>query len=106
MQYSWPGNVRELYNLVERSMILHKGTGLLTVILDATPDGTSHKNQISTARANKQSYSSLAEFEKSYIEQVLQHCQGVIAGKKGAAHILDLPPSTLRSKMKKLGITS
>ena len=47
----------------------------------------------------------LADFEKSYITKVLNHCNWKIAGKDGSAVILGLPPSTLRSKMKKLGIT-
>ena len=42
--------------------------------------------------------------ERDYIEQVLRHTNGMIAGKGGAAEILDLPASTLRSRMKKLGV--
>ena len=42
--------------------------------------------------------------EKGYIEQVLEQCAGKIGGANGAAKLLDLPESTLRSKMKKLGI--
>jgi transcriptional regulator with GAF, ATPase, and Fis domain len=47
---------------------------------------------------------SLADNETSYIRRVLQHTGWTIAGKGGAAEILDLPASTLRSRMKKLGI--
>jgi transcriptional regulator with GAF, ATPase, and Fis domain len=46
----------------------------------------------------------LEELERSYIQQVLQRTGGMIAGKGGAAEILDLPASTLRSRMKKLGV--
>jgi len=108
MQYSWPGNVRELYNLIERSLILHQGHGLLNVLLDQNADSHSQaKPQTQNAPSlAKGSLATLAEFEKAYIEQVLAHCGGMIAGKKGAAHILDMPPSTLRSRMKKLGISA
>ena len=44
------------------------------------------------------------EMERTYIEEVLRHANGMIAGKGGAAEILGLPSSTLRSRMKKLGI--
>jgi len=46
----------------------------------------------------------LAENEAKYIRLVLDHTGWAIAGKGGAAEILDLPASTLRSRMKKLGI--
>jgi formate hydrogenlyase transcriptional activator len=42
--------------------------------------------------------------ERAYIEEVLHHTRGLIAGKGGAAEILGLPASTLRSRMKKLGV--
>jgi len=105
MQYPWPGNVRELYNLIERSLILHQGHGLLSVPLDAGVEVQASKPQSSRhIQPGSAGYASMAEFEKAYIEQVVQHCDGAIAGKNGAAAILDLPPSTLRSRMKKLGI--
>jgi len=46
----------------------------------------------------------LQEYEKMYIEDILEHAGGVIYGTKGAANILGLKPSTLQSRMKKLGI--
>ena len=46
----------------------------------------------------------LEEMEREYIEQVLRQTGGMIAGKGGAADILGLPASTLRSRMKKLGV--
>ena len=46
----------------------------------------------------------LAEMERRHIASVLRQTSGMIAGKGGAAEILELPPSTLRSRMKKLGI--
>jgi transcriptional regulator with GAF, ATPase, and Fis domain len=46
----------------------------------------------------------LAEVERDYIRDVLRQTGGMIAGAGGAAEFLGLPPSTLRSRMKKLGI--
>ncbi len=108
MRYSWPGNVRELYNIIERSLILHTGNGLLSVLLDPELEQP-QKNGIDSAAnkaeaVNKSTLQTLAQCEKQHILRVLDHCQGKISGKNGAAQCLDLPVSTLRSRMKKLGI--
>ena len=105
--YHWPGNVRELENFVERSVILSSGAELESPLTElqtngvaaaAADDGghqpTSGKPQLGT----------MDEMERSYIEEVLRHANGVIGGKGGAAEILGMPSSTLRSRMKKLGI--
>jgi transcriptional regulator with GAF, ATPase, and Fis domain len=47
---------------------------------------------------------SLQEMERLHIQEVLRYTGGLIAGKAGAAEVLGLPPSTLRSRMKKLGL--
>jgi transcriptional regulator with GAF, ATPase, and Fis domain len=49
-------------------------------------------------------FPSLEDYEKKYIEDVLRHTGGVLYGKNGAAKILGLKPSTLQSRMKKMGI--
>ena len=109
MQYSWPGNVRELYNIIERSLILHSGTGLLQVQLESEFQQTgvsprSVENQPLTTVKGKASSLTMAEAEKQHIMHVIEQCRGKISGKEGAAEALDLPVSTLRSRMKKLGI--
>jgi transcriptional regulator with GAF, ATPase, and Fis domain len=48
----------------------------------------------------------LAEAERAYISDVVESTNGLIAGKGGAAEVLGMPPSTLRNRMKKLGIKS
>jgi PAS domain S-box-containing protein len=114
MMYSWPGNVRELYNIIERSLILHSGHGLLSVHLETeigfpllangkVAEPTSQQASISQKAPTSAIYS-LAEAEKQHISSVLAHCQGKVSGKQGAAEVLQLPVSTLRSRMKKLGI--
>lgn len=109
MQYSWPGNVRELYNIIERSLILHSGTGLLQVQLESELKQTAvlpksvEGQPLSNSKDNASSLT-MAAAEKQHILQVIEQCQGKISGKTGAAEALDLPVSTLRSRMKKLGI--
>jgi transcriptional regulator with GAF, ATPase, and Fis domain len=90
INYNWPGNVRELENMIERSVLLSGGGVLNKVYL---PD---RKAPAATA---------LAEVEKQHILEIIRRCRGKIAGKGGAAELLDIPASTLNSKMKKLGIT-
>ncbi len=90
-QYNWPGNVRELENLVERAIIVSQGPKLQ---FDLQP------------RANKLDYQPkrLQDFEREHIILVLEEADWKISGKNGAASVLDINPSTLRSRMKKLGI--
>ena len=100
--YHWPGNVRELENFVERSVILSRGSELASPLseLRASDDLPSGDNG-APARAK---LTTMDEMERSYIEEVLRHVNGAVGGKGGAAEILGMPASTLRSRMKKLGI--
>ncbi len=105
MDYDWPGNIRELQNVIERSAILARSE--IIDIDDALVPVTCnqvlmiHDNDNNTVRPR---FKTLAENEKDYIISVLDKLNWVIGGKKGAAEVLDIPSSTLRSRMKKLGI--
>jgi len=90
--YDWPGNIRELQNILGREIILAK-----TNILDI-------KRQFSFKKPSKINIESLSSNEKQHIESVLKACKWQIGGNNGAAKILKLADSTLRSKMKKLAI--
>ncbi len=95
MSYSWPGNIRELQNIIEHSLIISRG-GTLEVpkaYFAQTP-----------SIEEKMGLVPLEEFERKYILEVLGQTQGVIYGPGGAASILGLKPSTLQSRIKKLGI--
>ena len=94
--YPWPGNVRELENVLERAVILSTGP-----ILDVDPEvlGLPASDRVA------QTSSSLVEIEKSHILSVLQQTRWVIEGDRGAAAILGLHPNTLRSRLKKLGLS-
>jgi DNA-binding NtrC family response regulator len=95
MQYSWPGNIRELQNVIERAAILANGPIVeIEDVLESRPMDVSESGPLST----------LEEVEKHHILRVLEATHGIIEGAKGAAAILGLNPSTLRSRMQKLGI--
>ncbi len=93
LQYDFPGNVRELENLIERAVITSKGSRLNLV--DFNPKQKQQKLK---------SFVSLEAYQKQYIAEVLQHTNWRVSGNNGASVILGIPPTTLFSKIKKLGI--
>jgi transcriptional regulator with GAF, ATPase, and Fis domain len=97
--YPWPGNVRELRNVVERAMILCRD-GVLRVSLPETAEAL--PDPPATAAAS--TAGTLAEHERREIETTLARCGWRIRGAGGAAERLGLKPTTLESRMKKLGI--
>ena len=101
--YNWPGNIRELENVLEQSVILSDGKSALELmrsLTDAAPGVTSSQN-IETLQDVK--YIQM-ETEKAYIISILRKSDGRIRGINGAAELLNLKPTTLESKMIKLGI--
>lgn len=103
MHYNWPGNVRELENVVERELIVHQGAPL---IFDELEKKT-HTNGINDLRANspeQPEHYTLDTITSQHITRVLALCKGRVEGKNGAAQLLDVNPSTLRKRMKKLKI--
>ncbi|CAL1241668.1 sigma 54-interacting transcriptional regulator [Candidatus Methylocalor cossyra] len=94
LAYPWPGNVRELQNVIERAVILAQGPQLeLGPALD-----------LRLAVNPPEPAGTLEEVERNHILRVLEETRWVIAGPRGAAAALGLAPSTLRSRMQKLGI--
>lgn len=96
LSYSWPGNIRELENLIERSVLLAKGPVIENMPLPQH-DGV-------FAGSNDNKLKTIEENERAHIVAVLKQCGGRIRGANGAAVILGVPPTTLASKMQKLGI--
>jgi formate hydrogenlyase transcriptional activator len=91
--YNWPGNVRELQNVVERAVVLASGS--IANIDDSV---------LQSHSTVQQSIDTLENIERHHIVRALNETSWVIHGKKGAAEILGINPSTLRSRMDKLGI--
>jgi formate hydrogenlyase transcriptional activator len=132
-RHSWPGNIRELQNCVERAVILATGpvlTGPVQGLSNTTFDRSNGPRIVARGgredAENSQIFESfngagglmdgqagavagfalrtLAEAERKHISEVVEMTNGLIAGKGGAAEVLGVPPSTLRNRMKKLGI--
>jgi transcriptional regulator with GAF, ATPase, and Fis domain len=103
--YPWPGNIRELESVLHRATILEEADELVLDGLGAPLDAGSRTGAIAATEV-PQRWPTLDEHERSYIEQVLQVHNGTVEGARGAASILGVPPSTLRSKMKRLGISA
>ncbi len=128
IEYHWPGNIRELQAVIDRAVILGRGSKLdITTALgigfgqryQPTPESDeptfyevipeSHALSVpqepppaSTADTNR--IESLNESMKKHIERALMASRGQIEGKRGAAETLRINPHTLRAKMRKLGI--
>ena len=90
--HSWPGNVRELASVIERAVINTKGTVLQFV--DRFEPAIEEPGQLQT----------LQQLERDYIVRTLENTGWRIEGQYGAARILGLNPSTLRTRLLKLGI--
>jgi Transcriptional regulator containing GAF, AAA-type ATPase, and DNA binding domains len=93
----WPGNVRELENVIERAVLLTRGS----VLQLSLPEVTLSPNE-SPAPAATCAMDGEDEFQ--LITRVLKETNGVVAGPKGAAQRLGLKRTTLLSRMKRLGI--
>ena len=92
--YNWPGNIRELQNVVERAAITASGPVLRIDESMVRADAAPRESTVDT----------LENVERSHILRALNDTNWVVHGKKGAAEILGINPSTLRSRMEKLGI--
>jgi transcriptional regulator with GAF, ATPase, and Fis domain len=103
--HDWPGNVRELANVIERAAIVAAGTSLMASDLpplsrrDGRPAPPAHR-----AGPEDGADLRLEHVERVHVTNVLERTGWTIEGKKGAAALLGLAPSTLRSRMAQLAI--
>ena len=103
--YPWPGNVRELESIIERSVIVSTGSVLhlaeeLVISSPKEQNGSAPAQEIRSSAGE-----SLAKVEREHILEVLASTKWRVEGKRGAAAALGLKPSTLRARMRKLGIS-
>jgi transcriptional regulator with GAF, ATPase, and Fis domain len=104
----WPGNVRQLVNVLERAVILQPAGELDVAHVDPGPgSGFSSAAALvgpGAPRAEAEPLERFEDHERRYLRRVLAHTGGKIYGPGGAAELLDLPPTTLQSKLRRYGI--
>ena len=102
-EYNWPGNIRELQNVIERAVIV-SSDGVLRLPEPLAQTTTPPASESETSNEST-TVSPLDEVEREHILRALEATRWRINGPKGAAAMLKLHPSTLRFRMKKLGLT-
>jgi PAS domain S-box-containing protein len=103
LSYNWPGNVRELQNLIERAVIIsQEGKVNWQAIIPNNKNVQQVNSEVKTTRIL--TTKELNELEKENILRALKQTRWKISGKNGAAELLQLPPTTLASRIKALGI--
>jgi transcriptional regulator with GAF, ATPase, and Fis domain len=110
--YRWPGNVRELQNVIERAVILSRKSVLeveaLADLSPVTPERTPGPVAVTPTAPSAPSAGAtrtIEEVERGYVSEVLAETGWVIEGERGAARRLGLHPNTLRSRLKRWGLT-
>lgn len=91
---NWPGNIRELEHLIERTLILNTNKVINHIILAQPSENEENPGYIPT----------IDEVERNHIVMVLKKCNGKVGGIGGAAEILQIPSTTLNSKIRRLNI--
>jgi transcriptional regulator with GAF, ATPase, and Fis domain len=116
--HPWPGNLRELANVLERAALLARGEALGPELLELPGGAPGAAGAAGVAGAGaggehappeagtRPGAVTLEEVQRRHIEAVLARCGGRVYGPGGAAQQLGLKPSTLQSRMKKLGVVA
>ena len=101
--YHWPGNIRELENIIERAVIISDNGKLQ--LAEPLVNNESGLNDSSVDHRALMT-STLEEVQRRHILDILNATEGKVSGEKGAAKILGINPSTLRSRMIKFNISN
>jgi transcriptional regulator with GAF, ATPase, and Fis domain len=107
MAYDWPGNVRELQNVMERALVTAKEGRIdcATLIPEKAPTRiTGGETVYQPPSSGFFTVKQMLRFERENLICALEKTGWQVAGRKGAASLLGMPPSTLNSRMKALGI--
>jgi transcriptional regulator with GAF, ATPase, and Fis domain len=113
VSYPWPGNIRELQNVIERAVILSPGSTLVLPEELRAPASSSADAEVGDSTIGEEAIAvpaladalgSLQDAGRRHIEAVLATTNWMIEGEQGAAKLLGVSPSTLRSRMQKLGV--
>ncbi len=97
-RWKWPGNIRELENLIERAVILTRGSALYVPLAELQQQNEQDDIEVTATGPT------LHAAERDHILRILRETKGQIGGPDGAAERLGLKRTTLNSKLKKLGI--
>jgi DNA-binding NtrC family response regulator/ligand-binding sensor domain-containing protein len=99
LDYDWPGNVRELEHTLQRAVLLARDGVIQPEHVALAPAGSTHQ-------VGEDGFTIMPweDFERQYLTRVLEHTGGVIHGRRGAASLLEVKPTTLRSRLEKLGL--
>lgn len=103
--YDWPGNVRELQNVIERAVILAQANRLVFDL----PKGSDKRsvvpqNQLTHPSGHVLTFDDVKQFERENILKALQRANWKIFGDNGAAALLGIPPTTLTTRMQRMGL--
>jgi len=102
--YDWPGNIRELQNVMERAAILSKGGKLLLNLPPTTTRGQTHFPAVDLYEGLIYTDKAMKEKERQNLVNALERCKGKVTGPNGAAELLEMNPTTVYSRIKKLNI--
>ena len=102
--YDWPGNVRELENVIERAVIISQGSQLVLNLPAANPEIDCNPTQCPVAQPAILTEEERRQRDRRMIEEALAAAGGKVFGAGGAAEILGVKPTTLASRIKRLGI--
>ena len=106
-RHHWPGNIRELQHVLERALITSKKSKLRFSLEEAADMRSSEPHtvgRISSEDDNVLTASELRDFEAANIRRALARTNGKIYGAGGAGELLEMKPTTLASRIKRLGI--
>jgi transcriptional regulator with GAF, ATPase, and Fis domain len=105
MSYSWPGNVRELQNVIERAVITSQEGRLDCMQLETSLGPVAESAPpLETPASDFLTVEQVRQLERENLVRALERSQWRVSGENGAARLLGMPPSTLNSRMKALGI--